>query len=177
MTFATLRALQAIIAEGIDTIERAYAEASEETIRDASGSRAERFSPETTPPSPPRSRSTSPHPAFVNLDYPSLDAPGDSNSHAEKLTSHPTVLSAASRVVSAANQLATVLRLPFLTLCDAGLGYHLPSCLGFFEAMHIPELLREAGQSGLHAEIIGKRINVDASRTSGFNELYHLKRS
>lgn len=166
MTFATLRALQAIIAESIDAIERAYAEASEEAVRDASRSRTEYASPETPPPSPPHSRPTRPHRPATHLDYPSLDAPGDPNSFAEKLSSHPTVLAAASRVVSAANQLATALRLPFLTLCDAGLGYHLPSCLGFFEAAHIPELLREAGTDGLHAEVIGNRINVDASRTS-----------
>ncbi|KZV68873.1 S-adenosyl-L-methionine-dependent methyltransferase [Peniophora sp. CONT] len=166
MTFSTLRALQAIIADGIDTIERAYAEASEDAMREESGSRAEHTSPETPPPSPPHSRPAKRQPATVSLDYPSLDAPGDQNSYAEKLASHPAVLAAASRVVSAANQLATVLRLPFLTLCDAGLGYHLPSCLGFFEAAHIPELLREAGKDGMHAETIGKRINVDASRTS-----------
>ncbi|VDC00539.1 unnamed protein product [Peniophora sp. CBMAI 1063] len=166
MTFATLRALQAIIADGIDAIERAYAEASEEAAGDAVKFGAEYASPETPPPSPPHARSTRPRRTTTCLDYPSLDSPGDPTSSAEKLSSHPAVLSAATRVVSAANQLATVLRVPFLTLCDAGLGYHLPSCLGFFEAAHIPELLRDAGEGGLHAELIGKRINVDASRTS-----------
>ncbi|KAJ7348135.1 hypothetical protein DFH08DRAFT_1080245 [Mycena albidolilacea] len=48
----------------------------------------------------------------------SLDAPYDPTSTAEQLTAHPTV--------------------PYLTLCDAGMGYHLPSCLRVLELAHPP---------------------------------------
>ncbi|KAI0028042.1 S-adenosyl-L-methionine-dependent methyltransferase [Vararia minispora EC-137] len=153
MTFAALRALQAIIAAGIDDIERVFASES------ASGARSADGSPST--------------------DFPALDVPGDPDSRAEALMSHPEVLSAVARIVSAADHLAATVRAPFLTLCNAGMGYHLTGCLRFLEAAHIPELLSNAGPDGMLAGDIARRVGVDASTTGHILRLlatHHLLR-
>jgi len=49
---------------------------------------------------------------------------------------------------------------PFLTVCDAAMGYHLPACLRLLEAAHIPEILHEAGSRGMHVEEIAKRVGA-----------------
>ncbi|KAI0310012.1 S-adenosyl-L-methionine-dependent methyltransferase, partial [Amylostereum chailletii] len=113
------------------------------------------------------------------LDFPALDDPGDPHAPAELLTAHPDVANAISRIVSAAGHMAAVVCAPFLTLCDAGMGYHLPSCLRFLETAHIPELLREAGTGGLHAREISARIGVESVKTSHILRLlatHHLLR-
>ena len=136
MTFATLRALQAIIGGAIDEIYAAYS--------------AEQ---DPSPPSPPSSpkRHRSPTPPLLSLsnhtlssashysqsqssntqippsghdqlvDFPDLNLPGDPSSPAEQLTSRPDVANAISRIISAASQLAVVVRPPLLTICDASM--------------------------------------------------------
>ncbi|KAJ7840836.1 hypothetical protein B0H14DRAFT_2587230 [Mycena olivaceomarginata] len=62
----------------------------------------------------------------------------------EQLTAHPTVVAAINlRIVAAAGQMAATAQVPFLTFCDAGMGYHLPSCLRVLEAAHVVEVLRD----------------------------------
>lgn len=144
MTFATLRALQAIIGDAIDEIYAVYA--SENRPSPSPISSPSSSSPSTPPPSPKRHRSPTPpllalslssytvssasHYSSSNtpippldhdniLDFPDLDLPGDPSSPAEQLTSRPDVANAISRIVAATSQLAVVVRSPFLTICDA----------------------------------------------------------
>lgn len=118
------------------------------------------------------------------LDFPDLDLPGDPSSPAEQLTSRPDVANAISRIVAAASQMAVVVRSPFLTICDATMivrpvssslcssqllqKYHLPSCIRFFEASHIPELLSAAGPTGLSVIEISASVGVDSVKISMF---------
>jgi hypothetical protein len=46
--------------------------------------------------------------------------------------------------------------------------YHLPSCLRFFEASHIPELLSAAGPTGLSVIEISASVGVDSVKISMF---------
>ncbi|KAJ3999098.1 hypothetical protein F5050DRAFT_1565815 [Lentinula boryana] len=103
-------------------------------------------------------------------DFPSLDLPFDPNSPSETLTSHPMVISAVNRIVAAAGQMSATVQIPFLTLCDAGMGFHLPSCLRLIEASHTVEILREAGPNGLHVKLIAEKNGVDK------NKLAHILR-
>ena len=95
MTFASLHALRDIICDAIDDIERVYA-------RNSCKSEASATSP--------------------SIDFPGLDVPGDRDSESERLTSHPEVLEAISRIISAAGHMTAVVRAPFLTLNDTSLG-------------------------------------------------------
>jgi len=217
MTFATLRALQAIIGEAIDEIYAAYASES----RLHSSSLNFNFTSPSPPPSPSRQH-RSPTPPLLSLsnhtlssasqysssntpiqpldhdailDFPDLNFPGDPSSPAEQLTSRPDIANAISRIVAAASQLAVVVRSPFLTICDATMivrpicslftsrthwnrvrdsfqKYHLPSCLRFFEASHIPELLSAAGPSGLSVIEISASIGVDSVKISMSSQVF-----
>ncbi|KDQ55518.1 hypothetical protein JAAARDRAFT_208779 [Jaapia argillacea MUCL 33604] len=122
-------------------------------------------------PSTPASTSTSFHSRDGSsnhevMDFPSLDAPYDPSSQAESLSSHPVVVDAIARIVGAAGQLSAIVQAPFLTLCDASMGYHLPSCLRFLEASHTVEILREAGSGGLHVDDIARINGCDSVKLS-----------
>ncbi|KAH8096884.1 hypothetical protein BXZ70DRAFT_865118, partial [Cristinia sonorae] len=113
----------------------------------------------------------------VILDWPDLDQPfahrrdttnSPPKSKAEKeeeLTTNIDVIKAVNQIVAACAQLSAAVQRPFLTLCDAAMGYHLPSCLRFLEASHTVEILREAGPQGLHVKDISRRISE--RRSSG----------
>ncbi|KAJ3902242.1 O-methyltransferase [Lentinula edodes] len=197
MTFAVLRALHALIGDALDDVERIYAEAGNSshnsrtstpgTPSTASTARspthkssnsAQGHAYASPPPSPlissyfqsqpsSQDRSTTP---LSTLDFPSLDLPFDPNSPSENLTSHPVVISAVNRIVAAAGQMSATVQIPFLTLCDAGMGFHLPSCLRLLEASHTVEILREAGPDGLHVKVIAEKNGVDK------NKLAHILR-
>lgn len=130
MTFATLRALQAIIGGAIDEIYAAYT--AEQDPSPPSSPKRHRS------PTPPllslsnhtlssashysQSQSSNPQiPHDYLLDFPDLNLPGDPSSPAEQLTSRPDVANAISRIISAASQLAVVVRPPLLTICDASM--------------------------------------------------------
>ncbi|TFK70271.1 S-adenosyl-L-methionine-dependent methyltransferase, partial [Pluteus cervinus] len=176
MTFAVLRALHAIIGTAIDDIERVYAQypasgSLPSTPYTSPKSPAVKFQtkdPYASPPPTPGATTAGSHfPLFSDsqtLDFPSLDEPYDPSSPSEVLTSDPMVTSAISRVVSAAGQLAACTQNPFLTLCDASMGYHLPSCLRLLEASHTVEILREAGKEGLHVSELSRRNGVERGK-------------
>jgi hypothetical protein len=84
------------------------------------------------------------------LNFPSLDGPYDSADSAEQLMMHPTVVVASNKIVAAADHMAVIVQMPFLSLRDASMAvhdfssicmmihpkvalfihqYHLPSCL------------------------------------------------
>ncbi|KAG5734155.1 Sterigmatocystin 8-O-methyltransferase [Termitomyces sp. T112] len=152
MTFAVLRALHTILADALDDIERIYSPAklSPEHSPSTEDNKASYASP---PPSP-----------SLPLDFPSLDAPYDPNDPAEQLTTHPEVVQAINKIVAAAGQMATAVQAPFYSLCDASMGYHLPSCMRLLEASHTVEILREAGPNGLHVDLISQRNGVDSGK-------------
>ncbi|KAI0260740.1 hypothetical protein BC834DRAFT_898972 [Gloeopeniophorella convolvens] len=199
MTFATLRALQAIIAVAIDEIQAAYAAERPPSPSD-SPPQSSFGTPSASASSfpPPNKQHRAPTPPLLSLsnhtlssashysqsqashlptppsdpgddpflDFPNLDSPGDPASPAEILTSRPDVTNAISRIIAAASQLSVVVRSPFLTLCDASMVYHLPSCLRFLEATHIPELLSAAGPAGLSVIEISASVGVDSVKIS-----------
>ncbi|KAG5642068.1 hypothetical protein DXG03_003645 [Asterophora parasitica] len=160
MSLAVLRSLHAILADAIDDIQRVYTPEKGQTPNGhdreepvAGGDAASYASP---PPSPSTPR--------VPLDFPLLDAPYDPNDPAEQLTTHPVVVGAINRIVAAAGQMATTVQAPFYSLCDASMGYNLPSCLRLLEASHTVEILREAGPQGLHVDLISQRNGVDSAK-------------
>jgi len=143
MTFATLRALQAIIGGAIDEIYAAY------TLEHPQRQDPSNSSPLSPPSSPKHHRSPTPPLLSLSnhtlssashysqsqssntqippsshdllLDFPDLNLPGNPSSPAEQLTSRPDVANAISRIISAASQLAVVVRPPLLTICDASM--------------------------------------------------------
>ncbi|GLB41210.1 putative O-methyltransferase [Lyophyllum shimeji] len=159
MTLAVLRALHAIIGDALDDIQRVYTGEQDDQAR---GTPSENSSDgaHTSYASPPPSPSTPGPP----LDFPSLDTPYDPNDPAEQLTAHPAVVHAINRIIAAAGQMAITVQPPFYALCDASMGYHLPSCLRLLEASHTVEILREAGPDGLHVELISERNGVDSGK-------------
>lgn len=98
------------------------------------------------------------------LDFPSLDAPCNPASLSEALTQYPDVVAAVNRIIAACGQMSATVQTPFLTICDAVMGYHLPSCMRLFEASHVPEILRDAGPAGLHVGLISERNGVDKTK-------------
>jgi hypothetical protein len=80
------------------------------------------------------------------------------------LLSHAVVLLAISRLVTAAGQMSATVQTPFLSICDATMGYHLPSCMRILEASHVVEILHEAGPSGLLVGIISERNGVEKNK-------------
>ncbi|TFY80217.1 hypothetical protein EWM64_g3795 [Hericium alpestre] len=203
MTLAVLRALHAIIGDALEDIDTVYSAASlssspcpspspssappstNSSSSSSSYSTHESSHPQRRPGTPPllsnnrKLRTPGASPRKRSIDFPALDAPADSNddrdAEGERLRAHPTVANAISRIVAACGQLSVTVRSPFLVLCDAGMGYHLPSALRFLEAAHIPELLSQAGPDGLHVSIITARLapylsNPAHPRTSGMEE-------
>ncbi|KAJ7729812.1 hypothetical protein B0H16DRAFT_1280360, partial [Mycena metata] len=92
---------------------------------------------------------------------------------------HPTVAAAINHIVAASAQLASVVQTPFLTPCDASMGYHLPACLRVVEAAGVVEVLREGPSTGMHVKEIARQTGVDASKLAHILRLlatHHLLR-
>ncbi|KAF8880663.1 hypothetical protein BD779DRAFT_1072572 [Infundibulicybe gibba] len=169
MTFSILRALHTIIGEALDDIERVYAaeginvppptESSLQPPPDAANRM--KFPYASPPPSP---SIATPPTGMPHVDFPALDTAYDPNSLSEKLTSHPEVVVAINRIVAASGQLSATVQTPFLSLCDASMAYHLPSCMRLLEASHTIEILRAAGVSGLHVKDISAQNGVEKSK-------------
>ncbi|KAJ7653148.1 O-methyltransferase [Mycena polygramma] len=163
MTFAVLRALHAILGDALNDIEHVYAHA-EHSPPPPTHKKANSFSRAyASPPPSPSSSSSTQSSSFTGtgLDFPSLDAPYDPASPSEQLAAHPTVVAAINRIVAAAGQMAATVQVPFLTLCDAAMGYHLPSCLRLLEAAHVPEVLRDGP---VHVREIAARTGVEQAK-------------
>ncbi|KAI0666395.1 S-adenosyl-L-methionine-dependent methyltransferase [Trametes maxima] len=120
------------------------------------------------------------------LDFPALDAPyyptedhAPEADAAESLASHPDVIAATNRIVAACGQISATVHRPFLTLCDAAMGYHLPACLRFLEASNTVEILRVAGADGMHVRDLSRRLDVDEGKLSHILRLlatHHITR-
>ncbi|KAJ7143715.1 hypothetical protein C8R44DRAFT_139056 [Mycena epipterygia] len=171
MTFAVLRALHAILGDALDDIERVYGQPQTSAEDHLTHKKAPSVSRAYA--SPPPSPSSS---SFTPLVFPSLDAPYDAASAGEQLTAPPTVVAAINRIVAAAGQMAATVQVPFLSLCDAGMGYLLPSCLRLLEAAHIPEVLRHGP---VHVREIAARTGVEQAKLAHILRLlatHHLLR-
>ncbi|KAF8547690.1 S-adenosyl-L-methionine-dependent methyltransferase, partial [Imleria badia] len=166
-TFATLSALQLVIADALDDIQRVF---SQNSCPDPPSSPPSQCSSPVYPSSPDPSLATSPFPAtppasfpptplsatFPStqrsppntdvpfVDYPSPDSPFVSNSASEQLALHPDAAAAASRIVAACGQMSSIVHKPFSSLCDAIMSYNLPACMRLVEHLHVAEILREA---------------------------------
>ncbi|KAI0768816.1 S-adenosyl-L-methionine-dependent methyltransferase [Trametes elegans] len=132
-TFATLRALHALIGDALGEIEGVY-----------------RTRPEGTSPLD-----------YPSLDVPHYNtaAHGAAQEAAEKLTSDPTVVTAMDKIVAACGQLAASLHRPFFQLVDVTTAGHVTSCMQFLEASHTVEILRAAGAGGMHVRKIARTID------------------
>ncbi|KAH7909090.1 S-adenosyl-L-methionine-dependent methyltransferase, partial [Hygrophoropsis aurantiaca] len=173
-TFSTLRALHALIGDAIDDIHRVFTDSPPSSPRKfdfyPSSPYKQRFSSpsprELSFPSPSTctfpSPSTSDFPCSSldrEIDFPNPYVPYDPSSPAELLAAHPQAAAAASRIVAACGQLATIVQKPFLVLCDASMGYNLPASLRLLEHIHIVEILREAEDARLFAPPKGLHVN------------------
>ncbi|KAI0828552.1 S-adenosyl-L-methionine-dependent methyltransferase [Trametes gibbosa] len=124
-----------------------------------------------TPRTPSRSLRSAPSTDFRILDFPALDNPyypteqnAPDADAAESLASHPDVIAATNRIMAACGQIGATVHRPFLTLCDAAMGYHLPACLRFLEASHTVEILRTAGPKGMHVRDLGRHLGVEEGK-------------
>ncbi|KAH9896530.1 S-adenosyl-L-methionine-dependent methyltransferase [Cubamyces lactineus] len=125
------------------------------------------------PKTPNRAHRGAPSADFQMLDFPALDSPyyptenhSPETDAAESLASHPDVIAATNRIVAACGQISATVHRPFLTMCDASMGYHLPACLRFLEATHTVEILRTAGPGGMHVHELSQHLNVDEGKLS-----------
>ena len=115
-TFASLRALHALIGTALDDIERIFV-SYQPSVHSPTGSESsDSVHHSSSRVSEDEEQNRAP------LDFPSLDEPYDPLSPAEALLSHPTVVHATKLMVSATGQLAAVVQRPFLTICDATMG-------------------------------------------------------
>lgn len=130
-TFATLRALHALMGDALDDIHRIFSDSSTPHSSQCS-SPAFPDSPEpvsvpATPLSSTFSTQTSsygtPLSPLSNLqyDYPSPSLPYISSSPAEKLAACPAATAAATRIISAAGQITSIVQKPFLFMSDASM--------------------------------------------------------
>ncbi|KAI1791339.1 S-adenosyl-L-methionine-dependent methyltransferase [Ganoderma leucocontextum] len=136
MTFATLRALHAVIGDALTEMERVYA------ARSQGGTPLD----------------------YPSLDVPYYNnkntaAHSSEAEAAEKLASDSAVVMAANHIVAACEQLAASVHRPFFSLMEGIMSGHLTACLGFLEASNTVEILREAGPGGLHIAEIARRVD------------------
>ncbi|KAF7976155.1 hypothetical protein HWV62_7471 [Athelia sp. TMB] len=194
MTFATLRALHALIGDAIDDIERVFAENSpalafpsleepvyhprrsddlgEATNRAQAGAQAGGV--DRAPKAEHGGQETSQIHSGKEPEAKASDVVKEQERKKAAeilLATHPDVLAATNRIVAATGHLAACVRDPFLSLCDASMGYHLPACMRFLEATHIVEVLRDAEESGedqggMHVSKLAARIGVSEGRVA-----------
>ncbi|KAM5545242.1 hypothetical protein V8D89_001353 [Ganoderma adspersum] len=127
MTFATLRALHAVIGAAIDDIERVYTQHSQDD-------------PVNYPSLDEPYYSTAQHPPEEDL--------------AESLKGDPTVVAASMSIVGACAQLSATVNKPWTRLMTDMLWGEFSSAIRLLEAANIVEILREAGPGGLHVQEI-----------------------
>ncbi|KAI0628454.1 S-adenosyl-L-methionine-dependent methyltransferase [Trametes polyzona] len=127
MSFSALKALHASIGSAIEDLERIYSERSQ----------------------------------GEPLDFPRLEDPyyaSASHSPAEELAHQlnddPAVSLASKKIVAACGQLSAAVNKPWYGLMEAIQAGQLSAAIRFLEAAHIPEILWEAGEQGLHVRDI-----------------------
>ena len=115
-TFASIKALRAVIEDALDDIERIFV------------SHQQPLQSQTGFGSTGDDQNSSPRVSEVQelgrapLDFPSPDKPYDPLSPAEALVSHPTVARAIRLITSATGQLAATVQSPAFTIAEATAG-------------------------------------------------------
>lgn len=95
------------------------------------------------------------------LDFPPLDAPYDPASPVEAALSSEAAMKATELIVAAASQLCAAVRPPGITILETTLLFYLPAVMQFINRIHVVELLRDAGPSGIHVRDIASQADVD----------------
>ncbi|TBU37789.1 O-methyltransferase [Dichomitus squalens] len=146
MTFATLRALHAVIGDAISDIESTY------------GAHELDFPSLDVP-------------YYANTSLITMD-----QQRAEELRGDPVVFGAANTIVAACGQLAAAVHKPFFSLVEGAQGGNLIACLQFLENTHTVEILREAGPQGLHVKDLAARItDVRRGANPNVRDIDHTK--
>ncbi|KAJ8590159.1 hypothetical protein M405DRAFT_790646 [Rhizopogon salebrosus TDB-379] len=153
-TFATLRALHALMGDTLDDIHRVFSQSASPPSSQCSSPMYHASPEPVSMPPTPMSSTFSSHvssygvplsPMFdLQHDYPSPALPYLPSSPAEQLAAHPDASAAATRMIAAAGQIMSIVQKPFLFICDAAMGYNLPASMRLLEHLHIVEILREA---------------------------------
>ncbi|KAJ7821681.1 hypothetical protein B0H14DRAFT_3471315 [Mycena olivaceomarginata] len=141
MTFAVLRALHAILGDALTDIEAVYAAADPPPTHKKANSFSRVYA---SPPPSPSSRAVRPR-------------LGGRAAHGAP----DVVVAAINRIIARRGRWPRQVQVPFLTLCDAGMGYHLPSCLRVLEAAHVVEVLRDGP---VHVREIAARTGVEQAK-------------
>ncbi|KAI0737217.1 S-adenosyl-L-methionine-dependent methyltransferase [Daedaleopsis nitida] len=129
MTFATLRALHAVIGAAIDEIERTYHQRSPQLD----------------------------FPSIDEPYYPGAQHTPEEEL-AETLKADPVVAAASKHIVAACGQLSTTVNKPWFGLMEDVQAGQFSECIRFIETANIVEILREAGPEGLHVDDLLKTV-------------------
>ncbi|RPD58012.1 S-adenosyl-L-methionine-dependent methyltransferase [Lentinus tigrinus ALCF2SS1-7] len=129
MTFASLRALHALIGAAIDDMERVYHERS----------------PNLDYPS-------------IDKPYYKAAEHTPEEELAETLASDPSVAAAAKQIVAACGHLSHTVNKPWFGLMEDVQAGQFSECIRFMETANVVEILREAGPEGLHVDELLKQI-------------------
>ncbi|KAK6991803.1 O-methyltransferase [Favolaschia claudopus] len=104
--------------------------------------------------------------AKASTPLPSLDAPLDPTNPAEAVGMQPSVMASSALIIAAAAQISATVNNPALAIINDSLLYHLSSCLRAAAALNVVEILREAGQDGLHVKDIAQKARTDPDKLS-----------
>ncbi|THG93493.1 hypothetical protein EW026_g7759 [Hermanssonia centrifuga] len=94
--------------------------------------------------------------------YPLLSEPYSPET--EKPRMAPDILAAGSIIIAAAAQLIASVRIPVTSVLVTAIQYEVSSSLRVAIQAHVPEILREFGNKGLHVRDIAAHTKVDPSR-------------
>ncbi|KAJ7073917.1 S-adenosyl-L-methionine-dependent methyltransferase [Mycena amicta] len=93
---------------------------------------------------------------------PSLDAPFEPKTPAEEFRlSSPGVMDATRQIVAAAGQIIASVRDPVIGVMLTAHSFNVPACLRVASELNVTEILREAGEEGVAAEMIAAYSGVD----------------
>ncbi|KAF8510931.1 S-adenosyl-L-methionine-dependent methyltransferase [Hysterangium stoloniferum] len=100
----------------------------------------------------------------AQVTYPSIDDVYAPSSLSEQLTTSPEVVEASNLIVAAAEQLIANVKLPYLSLYDAMMAYHIPSALSFIERKNVVEILAKTGPDGMHVDCVAEETGVESKK-------------
>ncbi|EJD35088.1 S-adenosyl-L-methionine-dependent methyltransferase [Auricularia subglabra TFB-10046 SS5] len=95
------------------------------------------------------------------VDFPALNEPYDPTSRAETALGSDAAVKAAELIVAASAQLCATVRPPAMIVLEITWLFYLPAVLQFINRLHVVELLRDAGPSGMHVREIAAKSEVD----------------
>ncbi|KIK56925.1 hypothetical protein GYMLUDRAFT_75954 [Collybiopsis luxurians FD-317 M1] len=96
--------------------------------------------------------------------FPSLDESFDPTTNVESILAEPEMSRATSLIIAAAAQLTAAVRRPLQTIMDNCLSFHLSWCVRAAIDGSFVEIVREAGQRGIHVNDIAAKNNTDPQK-------------